>query len=263
MAMIEDKIDDTKFYSEKAIAIATFFGGPLAAGVLIRRNFINLGREVYGKNALFIGIISTILLFVGLFSIPEHIIDKIPNVVIPTIYTGIIALIVNHYQGKELKKHKEKNGQFYSAWKAAGIGAGFMLIILAILFTYAFFSPAGFDTVKYDSGIAEFLKNEKKALELYSLPKKADNQQIIYFIKNTGIPAWKKNLEILNKLDSIEGLNKLLIHQNQIRREYCKLQIEKFQLIEKAVKEDTNSYDSKMEEINKKIEETLNRFNSH
>lgn len=34
-----------KLYSQKGISIATFFGGPLAAGYLIRQNFIALGKE--------------------------------------------------------------------------------------------------------------------------------------------------------------------------------------------------------------------------
>ncbi len=261
--MIEDTTDCTKFYSESTIAIATVFGGPLVAGILVRRNFINLGKKTHGKYALYIGIISTILLFLGIFSIPEDIIDKIPNIAFPAIYTGIIALIVNNLQGQELKEHKDKNGQFYSVWKGVGIGAVFTLVIIAILIAYVFLSPVGFDTEKYDNGISEFLRNEEKALELYSLPETTDHLQYANFIQNTGIPAWRKNLEILDELDTIEGLHELLIHQNQVRREYCQLQIEKYQLIEKAAKEDTDSYDSNIEKIDKKIAETLNRFNNY
>ncbi len=258
--MTENQTDDsTNFYSQRAIAIATYLGGPVAAGVLIRRNFINLGKEDYGKYALFIGIISTILLFVGIFSIPEHIIDKIPNVVIPAIYTGIIYLIVDRVQGQELKKHKEKNGQFYSGWKAAGIGAVCMVVIFAGIFGYLFFSPDDFDTAKYDNGIAEFLRNEEKALELFTLFKTADIQQAADFISDTGIPAWQKNLQILDELDSIEGLYKEFKDQSQDLREYCKLRIESYQLIRKGITEDTNSYDLQIEEINKKIDEVLKK----
>lgn len=260
--MIEDTTDCTKFYSGSTIAIATVFGGPLVAGILVRRNFINLGKETYGKYALFIGIISTILLFLGILSIPKDIIDKIPNIAFPAVYTGIIALIVNNLQGHELKEHKEKNGQFYSVWKGIGIGAVFTLVIIAILIAHVFFSHLGFDTEKYDNGIAEFIRNEERALELYSLPETTDTMQYTNFIQNTGIPAWQKNLEILDELDSIEGLHELLIHQNQVRREYCIQQIERFQLIEKAVTEQTTAYDTKISEIDQKIEETLNRFNN-
>ncbi|MBN1255177.1 MAG: hypothetical protein JXA50_07895 [Deltaproteobacteria bacterium] len=259
--MQENQTDNSKkLYSQKSIAIATYLGGPLAAGVLIRRNFINLGNEDHGKNALVIGIISTILLFPALFLIPEHIIDKIPNYVIPAIYTGIIYLIVDRLQGKELKKHKENKGQFYSSWKATGIGAIYMLIIIAGIFGYVFFSPDNLNTAKYDNGIAEFQKNEEKALELFALLETADGQQATDFILATGIPIWQKNLQILDELDNIEGLYKELKDQNQVLREYCKLRIESYQLIGKAIKENTNLYDSQIEEINQKIEGVLEKL---
>ena len=56
----EDELADNiheknvKFYSQKAIAIASYFGGPLAAGLLIRRNYINLGMEKEGRYTLII-----------------------------------------------------------------------------------------------------------------------------------------------------------------------------------------------------------------
>ena len=156
--------DTIELYSQRAISIATYFGGPLAAGILARQNFINLGKEELGKNSLIISIATTILLFVGLFSVPEEIINKVPNVVIPLIYTGIIYLIIEKYQGRELKEHKENNRPFYSAWKAAGIGAVCMLILVGGIFGYAFLSPDDFDTKKYYNGIAEFNKNEENAL---------------------------------------------------------------------------------------------------
>jgi len=106
--MTDISTEPQQLYSQKAIGIATFFGGPLAAGILVRRNYINLGKEVYGKHALSIGIISTFLLFVGIFSMPEHIMAKVPNTILPAIYTAIIYLVVEKLQGRELKEHKRK-----------------------------------------------------------------------------------------------------------------------------------------------------------
>ncbi len=68
--------ESTKLYSQKAIGLATYFGGPLAAGILIRRNYINLKKEKLGLNALIVSAIATCLLFAGLFSIPEYIIAE-------------------------------------------------------------------------------------------------------------------------------------------------------------------------------------------
>jgi hypothetical protein len=130
--------DTKKLYSQKAIGIATFFGGPLAAGYLVKKNYQSLGLESHGKKAFIIGIVSTLLLFAGVFSIPEHILDKIPNALIPAIYTGIIYLIVERLQGQDLKEPLENGRAFQSAWKAVGVGAISMLILLIFIATTAF-----------------------------------------------------------------------------------------------------------------------------
>ena len=88
-----NKKETVELYSQRAISIATYFGGPLAAGILARQNFINIGKDQLGKNALIVSIISTVLLFAGIFSVSEEIMDKVPNALIPLIYTGIIYLI--------------------------------------------------------------------------------------------------------------------------------------------------------------------------
>lgn len=128
--------ENLKLYSKKAITIATFFGGPLVAGILIRRNYLNLGEERKAINSLLIGIFSTVLLIVGILMIPENIIDYIPNILFPAIYTGIVNLIVKKNQGDNLKSHLENNGEFYSGWKAAGISIFSAIIIVAIAFVF-------------------------------------------------------------------------------------------------------------------------------
>jgi hypothetical protein len=86
----ENNTKDIKLYSSKAISGATFLGGPLVAGYLIGENFKALDKPNEGRNSLIIGIISTIILFGGIFMVPENMIDKIPTQLIPIVYTGII-----------------------------------------------------------------------------------------------------------------------------------------------------------------------------
>ena len=88
-----------KFYSQRAITIATFFGGPLAAGYLIKKNYEALSEPDIAKRSHIIGITSTIILFGGLYSLPEKIIDNIPNTIIPILYSAVIYLIVEKLQG--------------------------------------------------------------------------------------------------------------------------------------------------------------------
>lgn len=252
-----NQIDPIELYSQRAISIATYFGGPLAAGILARQNFINLGKAQQGKYALIIGIITTILLFVAIFSVPEYIIDKIPNAIIPFVYIGIIYLVIEKYQGIDLKNHKENNGPFYSAWKATGIGALSMLFLLAGIFGYVYFSPEDFDATKYDSGIATFNKNEEKALQLFSILENSSSDKVISHIDNIGLPSWQENLTLLDELDEIEGLYDQFKKQNEKLRHYTKLRIETFQLLKKAISEKSNSYDMQIQALNTEIDKTL------
>lgn len=129
-----------KLFTQNAIAVATYIGGPMAAGYLVKRNFDAQQQEKKGLNALFIGIIFTLLLLVLFFSLPEYIFDSMPRAVIPLIYTAIIYFIVEKTQGKWLREHKETGGEFYSTWKAAGIGAIFLVILSAFIFGVAYLS---------------------------------------------------------------------------------------------------------------------------
>lgn len=251
-----------KLFSQRAIAIATYFGGPAAAGYLVKKNYESYNQEDKGKKAFIIGIISTLLIFAGIFSIPEHIIDRIPNAVIPLIYTGIIYLIVEKIQGQWLKEHKESGGEFYSEWKATGIGAIFMVILLALIMGTAFIagdlSQPDFDTATYDKEVAKFVENENTSLAVFNVINTAEPQ---YLIKefSKGIVLWKENKEIVNGLNSIENLPVELLEQNKKLLEYCDLRIQHNEIIVKAITEDTDKYVSEIDrigtEINKILEE--------
>ena len=257
------EIQDIKlrFYSQRAIVIATYFGGPLAAGYLVRQNFINLGKEDYGKYALIIGIISTLLIFAGIFSIPENIIDKIPNALIPGIYTLIIYFIIEKLIGKELKEHKKNNGEFYSAWKATGIGAISMVILLVGVFGYAYLAHDNFDTKKYDSQLAIFTENEGKALVLFDKIETSQRQSLLKFIDSEGLPIWEANVKILDDMDKMEGIYDQLVIQDGILRNYCNFRIEQYQLIRKALISDTKVDEIEMQKIVKKINDEVAKLN--
>lgn len=253
-----------RFYSQRAIAIATYFGGPLAAGYLVKKNYETLGQPDNARKSLIIGIVSTILIFAGIFSIPEEIIDKIPNALIPLIYTGIIYLIVERVQGESLKNHKESGGEFYSGWKAAGVGAIAMLILAAGIALTAFIAgdlsntQPNFDAATYDKEVAKFVDNENKSIAVFNV---IETQTPDYLIKefSKGIVMWKENKEIVHRLNLLENLPKKLKDQNTLLLKYCDLRIQHNEIILKAISEDTDKYVSEIErigiEINKILEE--------
>lgn len=257
----ENTTKDLKFYSQKAIGIATFIGGPLAAGYLVRENYLNLNKPNEGKKSLLIGIISTVLLFTGIFMIPESIMDKVPNQIIPAVYTGIIYLIVEKIQGTILNQHKENDNVFYSGWKAAGIGFISLIILLIGIFGYAYLSPNGEEFEKYDTELAEFSKNETETLVFYDHINTETNNSLLQELENIAIPKWKENIEIIKKSNTIENLPSEILEQNKTLLRYSKLRLKAFELFKKAINEDMTIYEQELEQVHKEIDEEIKKLN--
>jgi hypothetical protein len=131
-----------KYYSEKQIYLATFFGGPIPPGILIYRNFKNLGQERRAITTLMLTFVFTILLFYGLFLIPDAISDKIPNVVFSSFYTLVVYLVYHNYFAKTINpKIAEKENKFSNGRVVAFTVMGFV-INLIIIFGMAAMVPA-------------------------------------------------------------------------------------------------------------------------
>lgn len=249
-----------KLYSQKAIAIATYFGGPIAAGYLMKKNYEIHNQVDSEKKAFIIGVISTLLIFAAIFSVPEQIMDKIPNYLIPAIYTGIIYWIVKKTQGKWINEHKESGGKFFSGWKATGIGAIFMVIIFVLIMGTAFIagdlSQPDFDTVTYDQEVAKFVENENQSLAVF---QKINSAEPHYLTKEfrKGIVLWKENKKIINRLNLIENLPQELLDQNKKLLKYCELRIQHNEIIIKAISEDTDKYASEIDKIEREINKVL------
>lgn len=258
---IENTTENIKLYSSKAISGATFLGGPLAAGYLISENFKALNKPNDGRKSLIIGIVTTIILFGGIFMLPEQIIDKIPRQLIPLIYTGIIWGIVEWKQGDILKAHKENNNTFFSGWRAAGIGLISLLIIGIGIFGYAYLESNNPAYEIYDTKIAEFSKNENESLSFYDNIEFKSNSTLLSELDNKVIPKWERNIKLINELENIDGLPSDLSDQNKTLLKYSQLRLEAFLLIKKAISEDTDKYDSQLNMLNIKIENELKKLN--
>lgn len=249
-------------YAQRAITIATYFGGPLAAGYLVKKNYETLEQPDHARKSMIIGIVSSILLIAGLFSIPEQILDKIPNALIPFIYTGMIYLLVERVQGESLKHHKDSGGAFYSGWKAAGVGAIAMVILFAGIALTAFVAgdfsniQPDFDTVTYDKEVAKFVDNEQKALVVFNV---IETQTPDYLTKefNKALVMWKENKEIVKGLNAIEHLPKELMDHHTLLLKYCDLRIQHCAIILKTIAEDTDQYVPEIEKIGSEINKVL------
>mgnify|MGYP003635669265 CR=1 FL=1 len=257
MTEIDNSTKDLKFYSNKSIGLSTFLGGPLAAGYLIRENYRSLNKPDEGTKAMYAGIIATIVIFGGIFMIPDAVMDKLPNQIFPAIYTSIIYLIVEKIHGPLLKQHEENGYTFYSGWKAAGVGGVSLVFMVAGIFGFAYFSTDNEVYEKYDIEIARFAKNETETLVFFDHLTTQKDKSLIRELNNITIPKWEENLTIIKNLNNIKDLPIELVEQNKVLLAYAELRIKAFTLFEKAIREESTQYNSEIEKINSEIEAIL------
>jgi len=240
--MIENQDVPQKLYSQKSIGLATYLGGPLAASILIRRNYIVLQKEEHARYSIFIGVLTTIfLLYLFLFLIPEEILDKIPNYILPLIYSGLIYLFVEKSQGREIKLHKEAGGLFYSMGRSAGIGLLASMPLIALILGFVFMSHPNFDYKTYDRELQQLLQNEEKAVHvLHVFEATSDDTLMVMFAQ--GIELWEENMNIVGKMNTIENLPDELQKQNENLYKYCELRILQYEIFMKYVEDPMDEY---------------------
>ncbi|TNE79946.1 MAG: hypothetical protein EP332_09325 [Bacteroidetes bacterium] len=244
----------TKYYNAKTISIATFIGGPLVTGLLMRRNFRNAGDDSSASRALLLGILATVLIFGSVFYLPEAFVDKIPKSIIPAAYTLLASLLVKKYQGEVLETHEEQGGKYYSVWRAIGISLLCIAPFIVALVIALQAGPSLKDSNLYNDAIDRFTQNEEEALALYPLLEQGNERVIAVFIEDKGLPLWKENLTILQNMEALTTLSDEHTEQIKSLREYCELRIQIYELIHKAILEQSDQYDSKIDELNKKLE---------
>lgn len=248
-----------KLFSIKSITLATFLGGPLISGILIRKNYINLGNKKYANYAFWLGVFSFIFLIILLNLIPENIFDMIPRYVFPAIYSPIILYFIEKFQGKALKEHAENNGEFYSNWIVAGISLIFIVIVLGIILLGEMNSE---NIEKLNDGYKQISQNEEKAMMLYYHLNSSNHENCLYFIDNTGIPAWEENIRILNELDEMVSFDYDTYTQIQLLKKYTNLRILVFRYIKEAILNNETNPNYKINYTHQKIEEVVQELNT-
>lgn len=125
-----------KVYKERFITVATFFGGPLAAGYLMAENFKVFNESQKVAPTYIISILATIVMFAISFMIPDDV--NFPNQIIPLTYTGIVYLLIRRFQAQNLENHIKNGGELYSGWRVFGISILVLAITVVPIFALVF-----------------------------------------------------------------------------------------------------------------------------
>lgn len=84
---------DNQFCSIPGITISALLGGPLAAFYFISKNYRALNNKNKAKKSLIYGFCFTILIFIGLISLPNAITDNIVLAIENARFIGIISVL--------------------------------------------------------------------------------------------------------------------------------------------------------------------------
>ena len=258
----ENPTKDLKLYSKRAIGGATFLGGPIAAGYLIRENYQELKEPDKGRQVFIYSLVFTFVLFGGMFLIPENILDSIPNLLIPIIYTALISLYVERIQGKILDKHKVLGNAFQSGWKAAGIGFVSLLIIGLVLIGFFFLSPMNKALEKYDENVELFSKNETVSLRFYEIWGQENDIQSLDELNQSTIPKWKENIRLITENNAIDDLPKDLKTETELLLKYAQLRLETFETFKKALEGTFEDHEPRLNILHIEIDLVLKKLNS-
>ena len=259
----ENATEHLKLYSKNAITGATFLGGPLAAGYLIRENYLQLNEPEKGKKVLLYAVVISILLIGSLLLVPESVIDKIPRFIIPITYTALIALYLDKIQGTVLSQHKKSGNAFHSGWRAVVIGIISLLLVVAISSIFFVLSEAGtlFSTVNYEKNTMLFSKNEELTLSFYDHIETKSDAQLLLELDTKIIPKWKENILLIEENAKIKSLSEERKEENELLLKYARLRLETFETFRKGYGGIMENHEARLNMLHIEIDFVLNKLN--
>lgn len=142
---------------------------------------------------------------------------------------------------------------YNSKLKAVTIGA--MLLALSIS-VFAICKTIPNDIARYEKEMNRFVTMESAALEVYKLPQGTPKDSLLIEIKERGLYFWNENMQLLKSFDNA-GLPEVIKARNKKLKEYCELRIKSYETIYKAIEQDTDQYQSEIQEYDKKIESLI------
>ncbi|SDD27721.1 rhomboid protease GluP [Mucilaginibacter pineti] len=169
---------------------------------------------------------------------------------------GLLSGLIIGYSFTVSLKKPGDNGLSYAI-----IGS---LTVITIIGSAMTFKNISNDLPIYQADMKRFSDIESMALEIYNLPKDTPKDKLLDEIKNRGIYYWNEDLELVKKDEKLK-IPKPLLAQTGKLKEYCNLRLKCYQLIYKAIDEDTDKYKEQIETYNKQIQsiiDELKRVNS-
>jgi hypothetical protein len=256
--LLQDKTVYPELFSKWAILLATIIGSPIAGGILIYKNYKNLHQPQKALSSLICCIVLTVICIATALLLPEHVLVKIPIVIFPLIYTTVVYFLIDGSLNHFLAEHERNGRLFYPLWKAISTGVACLIVIIIFYIAFFSFSPDQYKHPAYVSAMQEFNQNENEALELFDMLSYAGPEAASAFIREKGIPAWRENIALLTRLSYVGDLHPDVKYQVNRYIMYCNLRIRYYELVDKALTENTDKYDEELQNLGSEINKYLN-----
>ena len=94
------------------------------------------------------------------------------------------------------------------------------------------------------------------ALGVYRLPENSSTETYLSEIKDKGLYYWNENINLLKEVETYE-LPAAIHERNKKLIKYCELRVKSYEVLYKAIKENSDQYKSEIENYNKQIELAL------
>ena len=179
----------SKIFTIKAISLATFFGGFLAAGFLLYRNYKTFGNIEAARKAIFVALLATVIFFAVIFMIPESLNTHALQGFTAGIIAGAVALLTEKLQGKQIKEFLDDNGAKASNWQAVGYGLLGLMIISCYVVMLATIVPM--------TGYEKHIEIDQRVVLYYN--KKIEEAKVQYLsqaIKHSGFTEGSEGADL-------------------------------------------------------------------
>lgn len=121
-----------------------------------------------------------------------------------------------------------------------------VLTLFILTSSFVAYSNISNDIGIYDKKMKEFVEMEAKALEIYKKPDNTPREELLKEIKERGMYYWRENKKLVQEVDKLNLPDE--IHERDKKLlEYCDLRLKSYEVIYKAISENTGKYQPEIE----------------
>lgn len=147
----------------------------------------------------------------------------------------ITGLIIGYAFVPSLKDFDNREVKFLSI--------GLLTTVLTI-FSFSVFTHVSNDVGKYQEEMHRFSSMEFMALDVLN-SQDTSRAKLLSEIEEIGIFYWKENIKLVESFDRFK-LPDAIKEKNEKLKEYCRLRLRSYEIISRAIREDTDEYDNEI-----------------